>query len=438
MTKKVIVVGAGLAGIEATWQLVQAGISVDLYEMRPTKMTAAHTTEDFAELVCSNSFKSLSPNTPTGILKQEMTICDSQVLWASSQTSIPAGQALAVDRDKFSAILTAKIKSHPLVTFYNQEFIHLTDPQSPIILCTGPLTSDALSDALIAIMGENSLYFYDAIAPIVDAQTIDPETVFPASRYGRGSDDYLNCPFNQEEYFDFVAALKSAEKVAPRPFEKEILFSGCMPIEAMAAKGDKTLSFGPLKPVGLTDPKTGKRPYAVVQLRAENQAKTAYNLVGCQTKLKYHEQERVFRLIPGLGQASFLKLGSIHRNTYINSPKHLLPDLSLKTHSHITLAGQITGVEGYLESAAIGLIAGMSVARKINDMPVISPPQDTVMGSLLHYITHPRTHRFDPTNANWGIIENGKKSQAEHFFTQAMTLIKGFRRRYTGDNAGTD
>ncbi len=425
---KVIVVGAGLSGIEATWQLVNRGIPVTLYEMRPNKTTPAHTTSNFGELVCSNSFKSQSMERVNGILKEEMRICGSKILWAADQCSVPAGEALAVDRENFSSLLTAEISSHPLITVVGEEFFNLDpDTKDIILICTGPLTSDQFSTQIKSILGDDSLYFYDAIAPILDADTINRDVVFAASRYDKGTEDYLNCPLNEQEYFRFIHALKSASTVKTRPFEKEIYYQGCMPIETIAGKGDLTLAYGAMKPVGLIDPRTGKRPFAVVQLRAENRSRTAYNMVGFQTKLKYGEQSKVFNLIPGLERVSFLKYGSMHRNTYINGPKNLTQNLSWKKNSNIFFSGQITGVEGYMESAAIGIIVGQLIACKLMGKQIVLPNIQTVIGSLLAYITNPSNmNDYVPQNANWGIIENVGKLQRRSFYHTARSNIRAY------------
>ncbi len=428
---KATVVGAGLAGVEASWQLAEAGIEVDLYEMRPHKMTPAHTTSDFGELVCSNSFKSQSQKKVIGILKEEIRLCGSRVMWASDQCAVPAGQALAVDRDQFGKLLTKELENHPKINIIREEITEIPSPSNPTILCTGPLTSDSLASYLQNLLGEDYLYFYDAIAPIVDAETINTEVVFSGSRYNKGTDDYLNCPLNKEEFTRFLHALNEAQKVKPRPFEKEIYFDRCMPIEVIASKGEQTLTYGPFKPVGFTDPRTGEMPYAILQLRQENRSKTAYNLVGCQTKLKHKEQQRVFRLIPGLENATFLKYGDMHRNTYINSPKYLTKELYLKKDPHIYFAGQITGVEGYIESASIGLLAGRNLARTLIGKEPLLPSNKTVLGSLIRSISDSQREKdYRPISATWGIIEGVKKRQREHFFHTAVTEVRSYNSQY--------
>lgn len=405
MGKNVIhVVGSGLAGSEAAFWLAEQGFSVIIHEMRPNKMTEAHHTGKSAELVCSNSLKSKSPSSAPGMLKAEMNQMGSLVLRAAAESAVPGGEALTVDREIFSGFITDALHKHPNITFKNEE---VTEPNfdAPTILATGPLTSDGLSTWIAKSTGEGDLYFYDAIAPIVSADSIDMERAFLANRYDKGGDAaYINCPMNADEYYAFIDALTVAEKIPPKNFEKEKFFQGCQPIEAIAAGGRESLRFGPMKPVGLTDPRTGKRPYAVIQLRAENNAKTGYNLVGFQTKLKYGEQSRVFRLIPALHRAEFLRLGSIHRNTYVCGPKVLSPDLSLKSKSNVFLAGQITGVEGYVESSACGLLAALFVSQRVNGKPHTPPPMNTALGALLSHITASEPKHYQPSNIHFGLF----------------------------------
>lgn len=396
------VIGAGLAGSEATWQLVRAGIRVILYEMRPERKTPAHKTGLFGELVCSNSLRSKELTTGAGILKEELHLAGSLIMEAALRAEVPAGGALAVDRELFAGYITKKLQDHPLVKVIIQEVTEI--PEGPTIIATGPLTSDALSEQLKKLLGQEHLYFYDAIAPVVDAETIDWTKVFRASRYGKGGDDYVNCPMTKEQYERFYQALIEADRVTPHDFEEERVFEGCMPIEVMARRGKDTLRFGPMKPVGLVDPKTGQEPYAVVQLRVENKEATAYNLVGFQTRLKWSEQKRVFRMIPGLENAEFLRYGSMHRNTFINGPKFLNKDLSLKGHRDIYLAGQITGVEGYIESTAIGLLAGINLARRLNGKEFVPVPEVTAHGALLKHITESEPENFQPSNINFGLF----------------------------------
>lgn len=398
----VTVIGGGLAGAEAAWHLARQGIAVRLYEMRPLRQTQAHQTDRLAELVCSNSFRSASLDTGVGLLKEEMRRMGSLVLAAAEDTAVPAGSALAVDREAFSAAVTEAIGRCPTVEVIREEVRDI--PEGLCIVATGPLTSPALSYALQQLLGQKYLYFYDAIAPIVTAESIDRTVVFSASRYGKGGEDYLNCPVSREEYYRFVDAVLQAEKVPVREFERCLYFEGCMPIEEMARRGRDTLAFGPMRPVGLIDPRTGSRPYAVVQLRQDNAAATLYNMVGFQTKMTYPEQRRIFRMVPGLERAEFVRLGSLHRNTFVNSPRVLLPTLQLRRRPQTFLAGQLVGVEGYVESAATGLLAGVNVARLLTGQEPIVPPATTALGSLLAYVSDPRRRDFQPMNANYGLF----------------------------------
>ncbi len=398
----VTIIGGGLAGSEAAWQLAQRGIHVVLYEMRPQRPTEAHQTDRLAELVCSNSFRSASLDTAVGLLKEEMRRLGSLILAAAERTSVPAGSALAVDRERFAEIVTEAITSCPRITVVREEVRDI--PEGLCLIATGPLTSPALSYALQELLGHKYLYFYDAIAPIVTADSIDRSVVFSASRYGKGGDDYLNCPMTREEYYAFVDAVLAAEKVPVRDFERCVYFEGCMPIEEMARRGRDTLAFGPMRPVGLVDPRSGQRPYAVVQLRQDNAAATLYNMVGFQTKMTYPEQRRVFRMIPGLEKAEFVRLGSLHRNTFINSPRVLSPTLQLRRRPTTLLAGQLVGVEGYVESAATGLLAGLNIARLMAGLPCVVPPATTALGSLLAYVSDPKRRDFQPMNANYGLF----------------------------------
>lgn len=402
MEKVVRIVGGGLAGCEAAWQLARRGVGVELFEMRPERMTEAHATGYLGELVCSNSLRSNSLAAPAGLLKEEMRKLGSLVIRIAEAHRVPAGSALAVDREFFARSLTEAIEALPGVCLVRRE-IHKI-PSGPAIIATGPLTSSALSECLAALLGAEHLYFYDAISPIVVADSIDSNVAFKASRYERDGDDYLNLPLTRDQYDRFVEALSTAERVPTRSFERFVPFEGCMPIEEMADRGKETLSFGPMKAVGLVDPRTGKRPYAVVQLRQENRAKTLYNLVGFQTKMTYPEQRRVFALIPGLEKAEFARLGSLHRNTFINAPRHLLPTLQARGQTMLFFAGQMIGVEGYIESAATGLLAGVNAARLIAGQPAIIPPETTALGALLRYISDPERKRFQPMNVNFGLI----------------------------------
>jgi len=408
MKQKIHIVGSGLAGSEAAWYLArhaeEANLEIHLHEMRPLRMTEAHKTDRCAELVCSNSFKTTSPTSAPGMMKAEMRAMGSLVLEGAEIARVPAGEALAVDRDVFAEFMTKKISENPKIIRHSGEVVRPFD-DGITLLATGPLTSEALTKWIGSQTGDD-LYFYDAIAPIVETSSIDMEKTFLANRYGKGGEEaYLNCPLTEEEYHAFIDALLSGEKVPPKNFEKEILFQGCQPIESIAATGRDTLRFGPMKPVGLTDPRTGKRPYACVQLRAENQSKTAYNLVGFQTKLKYGEQSKIFRMIPALANAEFIRLGSIHRNTYVNGPRVLRADLSLRGNPKVYLAGQITGVEGYLESAACGLLAADFILDRALGRPLDVPPLNTALGALLRYVTGSDPKNYQPINACFAIYD---------------------------------
>lgn len=396
-------VGAGLAGCEAAWQLALRGIPVRLFEMRPEKMTPAHHTGLFAELVCSNSFRGSALENAVGLLKEELRRLNSVIMTMAERHRVEAGGALAVDRGEFAQGVTEKIAEHPLITVVHSE-VTAIPPGQPAVIATGPLTSQGLADWIREKAGQAYLYFYDAAAPIVTRESIDEQVVFAASRYGKGEAAYLNCPFNQTEYERFWQALKDAECfVGHLPEEKAVFFEGCIPVEVLAGRGPDTLRYGPMKPVGITDP-SGKRPYAVLQLRPENREGTLYNLVGFQTHLKRGEQERVFRMIPGLERAEFARYGMIHRNTYINSPRLLEATLQWRDNPGLFLAGQITGVEGYVESTAAGLVAGVNLARFIQGKAKITFPQATAVGSLLHYITTADPEHFQPMNVNFGLF----------------------------------
>jgi methylenetetrahydrofolate--tRNA-(uracil-5-)-methyltransferase len=403
MKQPVRIIGAGLAGSEAAWQLARRGVHVELFEMRPLRSTEAHATADFGELVCSNSLRSDSLSAPAGLLKAEMRLLDSLVIHVAEQHRVPAGSALAVDRENFAKGLTAAVEALPQVKIIRRE-IEAIPSDGIVILATGPLTSPALSSDLSAQLGEEHLYFYDAISPIVTAESIDMEIAFRAARYGKGGDDYINLPLSREEYYNFIDALTAAERVATHSFERFVPFEGCMPIEEMADRGRDTLAFGPMRAVGLTDPRTGRRPHAVVQLRQENREQTLYNLVGFQTKMTYPEQRRVFKLIPGLANAEFVRLGSLHRNTFINAPQHLSPTLQWRQRETLFFAGQMTGVEGYVESAAAGLLAGINAANLVLGRAPVVPPAATALGALLRYITDPERKRFQPMNVNFGLL----------------------------------
>ena len=403
-TEKVTVIGAGLAGSEAAWQLAVRGVQVTLYEMRPQASSPAHHTEQFAELVCSNSLRAANIENAVGLLKEEMRCMNSLIMTCADATAVPAGGALAVDRHKFSAMVTATLEAHPNVRVVREEVTSIPD-EGIVIIATGPLTAPVLGEKIKALTGSNDFYFYDAAAPIVTAESLNYDKVFAASRYDKGDADYLNCPMTKEEYEAFWQALTTAEAVQPKEFEKEIYFEGCMPVEIMAARGVDTLRFGPLKPVGLVDKRTGVESYAVVQLRKENKDATMFNLVGFQTHLKWGEQKRVFQMIPGLEHAEFVRYGVMHRNTYINSPELLNHAFQLKKEPRLFFAGQMTGVEGYLESAASGLMAGLQAMRHGRGEALIDFPKTTAMGGLSHYISAYEGSNFQPMNINFGIME---------------------------------
>lgn len=403
--KKITVVGAGLAGSECALQLADMGFEVLLYEMRGVKSTPAHKTDQFAELVCSNSFGSLSETSATGQLKWEAEQLNSHILKAAKEFSVPAGQALGIDRELFAKKITSLIEAHPKITIKRESVTSLQQIERPAVIATGPLTDESLAQDLQKHFGDEFLFFFDAIAPIIDTDSINTEIAWKADRYDKGTADYYNCPMNKEQYFQFIEEVKNARKIEPKFFETTNFFEGCMPIEVMVERGPQTLRFGPMKPVGLTDPKTGRYPFAVVQLRQDNKEATAYNMVGFQTRMAYPEQTRVFRMIPGLENAEFLKLGSIHRNMYINSPKRLNKDLSSKNDPWLFFAGQITGVEGYFESTCIGLLVAKFIEQKLSDQTFNPPPRDSAIGSLLEAITDSfRADNFQPTNINFSLI----------------------------------
>ncbi|HEY6199087.1 MAG TPA: methylenetetrahydrofolate--tRNA-(uracil(54)-C(5))-methyltransferase (FADH(2)-oxidizing) TrmFO [Candidatus Binatia bacterium] len=403
MNSPVRIIGGGLAGCEAAWQLARRGVAVELYEMRPQRATEAHATSHLAELVCSNSLRSAALTNAAGLLKEEMRRLDSLIIRTAEACRVPAGSALAVDRERFAAAVTAEVESLPGVKLVRAEME--TIPRDGIIIvASGPLTSPALSRSLEELLGARQLYYYDAISPIVTAESIDTSIAFSASRYDRGGDDYINLPFTREEYYAFIDALLAAQKVPAHDFEDLRYFEGCLPIEEMARRGRETLAFGPMRPTGLIDPRTGKRPYAVVQLRQENRDRTLYNMVGFQTKMTYPEQKRVFALVPGLARAEFARFGSLHRNTFIDAPRQLRPTLQWRASPDIFFAGQITGVEGYIESAASGLLTGINAARLVRRERVVAPPPTTALGSLLAYITDPERKDFQPMNVNFGIM----------------------------------
>lgn len=403
MKNEAIVIGGGLAGSEAAWQLANRGIHVKLYEMRPSKKTPAHHTGNLAELVCSNSLRSDRLENAVGLLKEEMRKLGSLIMESADKNRVPAGGALAVDRHAFSQYITGKISAHPNITLINQEIDEIPEGY-PVIIATGPLSSSSISKAIKNMIDVEYLYFYDAAAPIVSYDSLDHTKVFKASRYGRG-DDYINCPMTQEEYELFWNELINAEGVILKEFERSSVFEGCMPIEVMARRGMDTLRFGPLKPVGLLDPRTGKQPYAVVQLRQDDTNASIYNIVGFQTNLKFGEQKRVFSLIPGLEDAVFIRYGVMHRNTFINSPKTLNCFYQMRSNPFVYFAGQITGVEGYVESASSGLVAGINLARQLLNKSPIDFTNFTAIGALCHYISDERIKNFQPMNVNFGIME---------------------------------
>jgi len=399
----VTVVGGGLAGCEAAWQLACRGIAVTLVEQKPLRRTAAQTGDGLCELVCSNSLRGAALSNAVGLLKEELRRAGSLIIAAADLTAVPAGGALAVDRDRFSATITAAIDAHPLITRVSAEVTEIPAAR-PVVLATGPLTGDALASDLVRAIGEDQLAYYDAIAPIVSAESIDPEKTFRQSRYDKGGDDaYINCPMSAEEYYAFIDALVASEKVAPRAFEEARYFEGCLPVEVMASRGKDTLAYGPMKPVGLTDPRTGRTPYAVVQLRQEDFAATAYNLVGFQTRMTYGAQAKVFRMIPGLESAEFVRFGTVHRNTFVNAPRVLTPAMELKASPGVFLAGQITGVEGYVESAGGGFLCALLLAWRLGGRELAPPPPTTALGGLLTHLQTPRED-FQPSNLTWALL----------------------------------
>lgn len=441
------VIGGGLAGSEAAWQAAELGAEVILYEMRPLVSTGAHRTDKLAELICSNSLGSRLLDRASGLLKEELRLLRSLLLACAEATAVPAGGALAVDRDAFADLVTQIISQHPRIRVVRQEVTRL--PEGVVIIASGPLTSPALAEEIQRLTGEDYLFFYDAISPIVTADSINMDIAFKGSRYGRGAQeegDYINCPMSKAEYKAFVDALVHAERIPLRDFEKAIehgvkagadkYFEGCLPIEVLAARGEKALAFGPLRPVGLIDPRTGKQPYAVVQLRQDNLRGTLYSLVGFQTNLTYPEQKRVFRMIPGLEQAEFVRYGQMHRNTYIASPRLLLPTLQLRQHHTILFAGQITGVEGYMGNIATGLLAGWNAVRLLGGSDPITPPTTTMLGALCRYITEARLEDFQPMKANFGLLPDldhpprGKQERHQRLAMRALEDLSAWLRRF--------
>ncbi len=435
MTQTLTIIGAGLAGSEAAWQAAERGVKVRLYEMRPQKMTPAHRTDKFAELVCSNSMGAKAPDRALGLLKEEMRRLRSMILRAAEANALPAGGALAVDRGGFAEMVTELLVHHPNIEVVREEVTDI--PDGPTIIATGPLTSDALAEKIAALTGERHLSFYDALAPIVKAESIDMNVCFRANRYGRGEQeegDYINCPFTKEQYDRFVEALLSAPRIELRDFEKEDerFFEACLPIEVIAERGLNALAFGPMRPVGLIDPHTGRRPYAVVQLRQDNVAGTLYNIVGFQTNIRWGAQREILRLIPGLERAEFVRLGQMHRNTFINSPRLLRPTLQFKGREDLFFAGQITGTEGYVGSTVGGLVAGLNACRFIQGQAPLTFPRETMIGALLYYITHTEPDAFQPMKANFGLLPplerrvHNKRQRYQAYATRALHMLDAF------------
>lgn len=427
---EVTVIGAGLAGSEAAWQLAEMGIPVTLVEMRPLKSSPAHHTPYFGELVCSNSLRAAAFTNAVGLLKEEMRRLSSLIMAAADAHSVPAGGALAVDRMGYAAAVTEKVRNHPLITVKEEEVTAIPG-EGIVIVATGPLTEGPMAEAVQAFSGEESFHFYDAAAPIVYEESLDHDVVYRASRYGKGEAAYLNCPMNEEEYKAFLAAIRTAETAEVHGFENKKVFEGCMPIEVMAARGDDTMRFGPMKPVGLPDPRTGKEPYAVVQLRQDNEDGTMYNIVGFQTHLKWGEQRRVFGLIPGLGKAEYARYGVMHRNSYIDSPKLLNATMEARSRKGLFFAGQMTGVEGYVESAASGIAAAWSAARRARGEEPVPFPRETAIGSLTHYISHYEGKNFQPMNVNFGLVPPlekrvPKKEKNEKLAGRALAALDAF------------
>ena len=436
--KELIIVGGGLAGSEAAWQAARAGVRVVLYEMRPVRQTPAHETAHLAELVCSNSLGSMLVNKAPGLLKAELRGLGSLILACAEQTAVPAGSSLAVDRTNFAELVSRRVEEHPLITVVREEMEGI--PGGPAIIASGPLTSEALAADLQRLSGEEHLYFYDAVSPIVHADSIDMNIAFRQSRYDQGEQvqgDYINCPLNKEEYDGLVSAMLGADTITLKQFEREDphFFEGCMPVEAMAARGHDALAYGPLRPVGLIDPRAGKRPYAVVQLRQDNVSASLYNMVGFQTNLRWGEQKRVLQLIPGLQSAEFLRYGMMHRNTYINSPRLLQPTLQLRSRADLFFAGQITGVEGYMGNAGTGLAAGINAARLLQGNSPVIFPTGTMLGALCHYVTHADPKDFQPMKANFGLFpppqtKMSKRDRGLWYAQRALTKMRRFAREY--------
>jgi len=402
-SERPVIIGGGLAGCEAAWQMASRGKTVTLYEMKPKRFSAAHHSPLLGELVCSNSLKSEALDTAPGLLKEEMRKLNSLIIQAADASRVPAGSALAVDREEFARNITDALEATKNINIVREEVTSIPE-EVLLIIATGPLTSDALASAIMRLTSSRNLYFYDAISPIVTATSINFNIAFKASRYGKGSDDYVNCPLTRDEYYQFIQAIRAGEKVPLRDFEETMPFEGCLPIEDLVERGDDTLAFGPMKPVGLIDPRTGKQPFAVVQLRQENKAGTLYNMVGFQTKLTYPEQESIFRMIPGLEKVEFVRYGSLHRNTFINGPRLLRETLQFKADQRIFFAGQITGVEGYVESSAMGLLAGINAARYDSGLSIVPPPRTAAIGALVGHITDTYAKEYQPMNVNFGLL----------------------------------
>jgi methylenetetrahydrofolate--tRNA-(uracil-5-)-methyltransferase len=432
-THDVIVIGGGLAGSEAAWQLAERGHTVRLYEMRPLRQTGAHVSDRLAELVCSNSLGSKLPDRATGVLQRELVMLGSLLMRIAEQVSVPAGGALAVDREAFSDAVTRAVTQHPRITLVREEVTRIPE-STPTIVATGPLTSTALSEDLARLTGQEYLYFYDALSPIVSADSIDMSIAFRAARYGRSDTDegdYINCPLNKEEYLALVAALREAPTIELRDFEREDphFFEGCLPVEQLAKRGERTLAYGTMRPVGLIDPRTGRRPYAVVQLRKDNLAGTLYNIVGFQTNIRWEHQRQILRMIPGLQNANFVRMGQMHRNTFINSPALLHPTMQFRNHPHLYFAGQITGVEGYMGNVATGLLAAINLSRQLRCLEPWVPPQTTMLGALAHYVTHAEEKHFQPMKANFGILpeledHDSKADRKAAYAARALEAMK--------------
>ena len=439
---EVTVIGGGLAGSEAAWQLAEQNIKVKLYEMRPVNPTGAHVTSDLAELVCSNSLGSNQADRASGVLKNELRRLNSLLVECAEDTALPAGAALAVDREAFAQRVTERVEAHPNIELIREEVKEI--PSTPVIVASGPLTSDSLSKSIAALSGDEHLFFFDAISPIVRAESINMEIAFRGSRYDKSEQeegDYINCPFTKEEYYEFLTALKTAERIELRAFEDAIktgvkagqFFEGCLPVEIIAERGDESLAYGPMRPVGLRDPRTGKRPYAVAQLRQDNLAGSLYNIVGFQTNLKFPEQRRVLRMIPGLANAEFERYGQMHRNTFIASPKLLRPTLQHITRDDLFFAGQLTGVEGYMGNIATGLLAGINMAKLVQQKPLLTLPKESMLGALCHYITHADLKDFQPMKANFGILPElnlgkkiSKREKGQAYADRASQLLEAY------------